>query len=197
MRRLWIKLRLPAAIVCLLILTLSLARLFSGPEDTWIKNEKGEWVKHGHPSGSPPAVDYQEPKSHLVLPIIFLTSFAIPLFFIRLHKLQNRLTYENSKRDVIILGYLSTALPLLGILIMIGLAVEIGSAAPDTSIPAQDILFNTFFIFSLAGFSGLCILLGAVCYILKRNCSDHYQMERSCRELIEIINNHFNNLTAL
>ena len=89
MRRLWIKLRLPAAIVCLLILILAMARLFFGPEGTRIKNEKGEWVKHGHPSGYPPAFDYQKPKRHLVLPIIFLASFVIPLFFIRLHKRQN------------------------------------------------------------------------------------------------------------
>ncbi len=153
MRSLWLKIRLPLAIICLLVLTLAMARLFSGPEDTWIKNENGELVKHGHPSGPPPSTNYQEPQSHLIIPLIFLVSFVVPLFFIGFHKPHNRLTYEIIKRDMRFMGYLSTAFSLIGILIMIGLLVEISFAEHDGNIPVQDRLFNIFFIFSLSGFS--------------------------------------------
>ena len=191
MRSLWLKLRLPLAIFCVLVMTLVLARLFSGPEDTWIRNERGEWVKHGNPSGPPPAQDYREPKSHLILPLVIVAGFVFPLFFFGCHKPQNRLTYEITRRDMRVMGYLRLALPLLGVLLLVGLAIEIGFAESDTSIPVQEMLFNTFFIFSLAGFSGLCILLGVVFYMMKRTINDHYHLERSCRELIEELHDRF------
>ncbi|MFC1538175.1 hypothetical protein ACFL6H_02015 [Candidatus Latescibacterota bacterium] len=185
MRRLWLKFRLPIVIFSLLVLTLAMARLFSGPEDTWVKNEQGEWVKHGYPSGPPPSEDYQEPKSRLIIPLGFLAGFLVPLIFIRFHKPKNNLTYEIISRDMKIMGYLSIALPLIGIIIMIGIAVEIAYTLPETTATVQESLFNIFLIFSLMGFSGLCILLGSIFYALKRNCNDHYQIERSYRELIE------------
>ena len=190
MQHLWLKFRLPLVIFSLLVLTLVMARLFSGPEDTWIKNDRGEWIKHGYPSGPPPSEDYQEPRSHLIIPLIFLVSFFVPLFFIGFHKPKNCLTYEIIKRDLTIMGYLSIALPLIGILIMIGLVVELDFTVPASTTPNQDNLFNIFLVFSLAGFSGLCILLGFIFYVLKRNCNDHYQLERSYRELIEVQQNH-------
>ena len=193
MHRLWLKIRLPFIIMCVLIMTLFLARLFSGPEDTWIKNENGEWIKHGQPSGPPPSGDYQDPLIHLVLPVIFLASFIVPVFFLRSHRMNNRLTYELSKRDIKIMGYLSTALPLLGILIVTGLTLELGLIRPEStagsvsSVSIQETVFNIFLIFSLTGFSGLCILCGVVFYALKRNCNDHYHLEKSYRELIEAV----------
>ena len=142
MRHLWLKFRLPLVIFSLLVLTLVMARLFSGPEDTWIKNDRGEWVKHGHPSGPPPPEDYQEPKSHLIIPLIFLVSFFVPLFFIGFHKPKNRLTYEIVKRDLTIMGYLSIALPVIGIIIIIGLAMEVAFTTPESTASVQESLFN-------------------------------------------------------
>jgi len=187
MRHLWLRLRLPLAILSLLLLTLVMARLFSGPEDAWIKNDSGEWVKHGHPYGPPPPPDYQEPQSHLIIPFMFLVGFVVPLFFLGFHKPHNHLTYETVKRDLKIMGYLSIALPLTGILIMTGLLSEISFTEQNSSIPIQDTFFNILFIFSLAGFAGFSILLGPLFYILKRNCNDHYQLEKSRREIIEIL----------
>ena len=198
MRRLWLKIRLPFIIMCVLVMTIALARLFSGPEDTWIKNENGEWIKHGQPSGPPPSGDYQEPRMHLALPLIFLASFVVPVFFLRSHRMHNRLTYDLSKRDIKIMGYLSTALPLLGILIVTGLALELSLIQPESAagngfeVSIQETVFNIYIIFSLTGFSGLCILCGVLFYTLKRNCNDHYQLERSYRELIDTMQNHFN-----
>ena len=186
MRYLWLKLRMPLAIFSMLILTLFMVRLFSGPEDAWIKNEQGEWVKHGHPDGPPPVGDYQEPIIHSILPLVFLAGFVVPLFFIGFFKLQNRLSYDMSKRDVKILGYLSIALPLTGFLILAGLGLEIGMSEPDGEPDLTTILF----IFCLAGFSLLCMASGIIFFALKRNCSDHYYLEKSRRELLEALQDH-------
>ena len=185
MHRLWMRIRMPFVIVVLLVITLAMARLFSGPEDTWIKNDRGEWVKHGFPSGSPPPEDYREPVYHLVIPLVFLVTFAVPLFFLGKHKPFNRLNFDTAARDIKFFGYLSTALFLFGILTIAGLSIEILLA--DNG----DLQFQEFFvIFSIEGFAGLCILLGVVLFVLKRNCNDHYQLMKSHREITEIIENY-------
>ena len=188
MRYLWLKLRMALAIFAMLILTLFMVRLFSGPEDAWIKNGQGEWVKHGHPAGPPPADDYQEPAIHGILPLVFLAGFVVPLFFVGSFKLRNRLTYDMSKRDVKILGYLSIALPLTGFLILTGLGLEIGMSEPDGD--SNSSVATLLFIFSLAGFSLVCMVSGIIFYALKRNCSDHYYLEKSRRELLDELQNH-------
>lgn len=184
MRRLWLKIRLPLVIVLLLALTVIMARIFSGPEDTWIRNEEGEWIKHGNPSAPTPSSDYKEPLLYTIIPWIFLLSFVVPLFFLKLHKPTNRLTFENVTRDLKFLGYLSTVLPLSGVLIIIGLILESGLNNFEI-LKNQEILF----IYSLEGFAGLCILLGAIFFAMKRNCNDHYQLERHRLELLEALEN--------
>ena len=181
MRHLWTRIRMPLAIVVLLIITLAMARLFSGPEDTWIKNDSGEWIKHGYPSGPPPAEDYREPITHLVIPLTFLVAFVASLFFLRFHKLHNRLNYETATRDIKFLGYVSTALFLFGILTAAGLIIEIG-LTDNGDLQLQEFLL----IISIEGFAGLCIILGVLFFVLKRNCNDHYQLEKSHREMLEI-----------
>jgi len=95
------------------------------------------------------------------------------------------LNFEKAARDIKFLGYVSTALFLLGILILIGLIIEIGLTA-SSNMGSQD-FFNIFIIFSLEGFAGICIVLGILFFVLKRNCNDHYQLEKSRRELMEIL----------
>jgi len=185
MHRLWIRIRMPLAIAALLFITLAMARLFSGPEDTWIKNESGEWIKHGYPSGPPPEQDYQEPISYIVIPLSFLVAFAVPLFLLRFHKLHNRLNYETAARDIKFLGYVSTALFLFGILTAAGLIIEIG-LSDNGDLQLQEFLL----IISIEGFAGLCIILGVLFFVLKRNCNDHYQLEKSRREILEILENY-------
>ena len=187
MHHLWKKIRMPFAIVVLLIITLAMARLFSGPEDTWIKNEYGEWIKHGHPSGPPPTSDYQEPIYHKIVPLIFLISFVVPLFFIGKHKPNNRLTFDNITRDIKFLGYLSTGLFLFGILVGAALILEIGLSETINISETITVDENFLFIIFLMGFSLICIFLGFFLFVLKRNCNDHYQLERSRREIIEIL----------
>ncbi len=191
MRRIWLKIRMPLAVIVLLIITLAMARLFSGPEDTWIKNEQGEWMKHGHPSGPPPAEDYHEPLAHIVIPLSFLIAFAAPLFFLRKHKLHNRLNFETASRDVRFFGYMSIALLLFGILVIAGLMVELGFAENHVN---NDLRIKEFLIIiSIAGFAWFCIVFGALFLVLKRNCNDHFQLEKSHREILEILENYSHN----
>lgn len=185
MHRLWRRIRLPLAIGVLLVCTLAMARLFSGPEDTWIKNERGEWVAHGHPSGPPPAHDYQESSTHVLIPLSFLVAFAVPLFFLRTHMLHDRLTYETTSRDVKLYGYLSTSLFLFGILTGVGLMLEI-SLADNGDLRMQEFIA----IGSVAGFAVFCLLLGMLFYVLKRTSIDLYQLKKSQREILEMLENH-------
>ena len=185
MRSLWIRFRIPLAIMALFVIALAMARIFSGPEDTWIKNERGEWVMHGHPGGPPPATDYQEPVTHLVVPLAFLIAFAAPLFFIGKYKPHNRLNFDTASRDIKLYGYLSTAFLLFGILTIAGLMLELAVNATSRRISALaegDVLL---FVVSLAGFAALCIVLSIQFFTLKRNACDHYRLEKSYREIME------------
>ena len=186
MRRLWMRIRMPLAVITVLLITLAMARLFSGPEDTWTKNERGEWIKHGYPAGPAPTQEYQEPISRLIVPLGFLVSFAVPLFLLGLHKPHNRLTFDAATRDLKFFGYLSTALVLFGILVGAGVMFEIALAFTGSEAAAlhgRELLF----LFSLMGFAGLCILVGIQFFALKRSCNDHYQLEKSYRELREVL----------
>ena len=190
MRRIWMRIRMPLAVVVILIITLAMVRLFSGPEDTWIKNERGEWVEHGHPAGPPPTQEYREPITHLLVPLGFLVSFAVPLFLLGIHKPHNRLTFETATRDIKLFGYLSTALFLFGILVGVGVMFEIVFAGTGTgtgtgAVGGVELLFICF----LAGFAALCIVFSIQFFMLKRNCSDHYQLEKSYQELMEVLEN--------
>ena len=185
MHNLWIKIRLPFVIIIIMIITLAMARLFSGPEDSWIKNNRGEWVKHGHPAGPPPKLDYQEPISHKVIPLIFLVTFIVPLFFLRKHKPHNRLSFDTATGDIKFLGYFSTALFLFGITAGTELILEVGFSVTGT-MPETNVRDFILFLF-LGGFAGLCILLGVQFYMMKRNCNEHFQLEKSRMEIMEIL----------
>jgi len=190
MRSLWMKFRIPLAIVALLVIALALARIFSGPEDTWIKNERGEWVMHGQPGGPAPAQDYQEPVTHLLVPLAFLIAFAAPLFFIGRHKLHNRLTFDTAARDIKFYGYVSSALFLFGILILVGLMFELalGKSSGGTGpLEGGQLLLTGVFIVCLAGFAGLCIVLAVQFFVLKRNANNHYRLEMRYREIMESV----------
>jgi len=187
MRRLWIRIRIPLAVIVLLVITLALARLFSGPEDSWIKNEAGEWVKHGHPAGPAPAQDYREPVTHLVVPLVFLVSFAVPLFFFGKHKPRNRLNFDTATRDLRYYGYLGTALFLLGVLTVAGLTLELVLSGTGCGTGALAEGETLLIIGSLLGFAGLCIVIAVLLFMLKRIGNDHYRLEKSLREIIGIL----------
>jgi len=182
MRRLWTHIRLPLAVVFFLVMALAFARLFSGPEDTWIQNERGEWIMHGHPAGPPPAVSGKTPHVNLLVPLSFLAVFVFPLFLLGIHKPHNRLTLDTASRDIKFLGYVSTSLVLFGILICVGLALELARA--EEGVPG---LPEFLFIGGIGGFGGLCIVIGCLLFVLKRTINDHYQLEKTYREILETL----------
>jgi len=186
MKRLWHSIRIPLAVVLLAVASLGLVRIFSGPEDTWIKNERGEWVAHGRPAGPPPPENYREPLSRRTLPVAFLVAFAVPLFFYSGRKLRNRLTFDSASRDIRFYGYLGTALFLLGALTAVGLAAELFLNAPLPGAegpPPVALVFLTL----VAGFAGLCLIAGCQMFLWQRNCNDHYQLEKNHQQILELL----------
>jgi hypothetical protein len=182
MRRLWMQFRMPLAVLAILVMTVGLARLFSGSEDDWIKNDRGEWVAHGKPSGPPPSGEEKKLPVERVLPWVFLVSFAAPLFFLGMYRHSNKLTYETSLRDMRFFGYTGSALVLLGTLTVIGIG-GVMIAADTGGPPARTV--DLLFLGLLAGWAGLCILLGAVMFLFRRMANDHFQIERGRREILE------------
>ena len=89
----WIRFHLFLTVLFLIIITLGMARLFSGPEDTWIRNETGVWVRHGAPAGPPPPDDYTEPVHRMLAPILILCT--LPVSLILLLKYHKRLFQGN------------------------------------------------------------------------------------------------------
>jgi hypothetical protein len=185
MRGLWMKVRIPLAVIFLLVITLAMVRLFSGPEDSWIQNDRGEWVRHGNPAGPPPAVDYREPLSGKIVPLVFLAAFALPVFFIGMHKPHNRLNFDKAARDIKFSGYLSTSLCLFGILVIAALLLELIKRGPSAIGNTELLVLG-----SLSGLAGVCILAGIQFFILKRNVNDHFQLEKNHREMMEALRNH-------
>lgn len=54
MNEIWRRLRRPLIILAIVLGTVAVLRIVSGPEDTWIRNDRGEWIKHGNPSAPKP-----------------------------------------------------------------------------------------------------------------------------------------------
>ncbi len=171
MHRLWIRIRLPLAMVVLLVINLGMARLFSGPEDTWIKNSQGEWIKHGYPSGPPPPQDYKKPFSHQIVPFFFFIPIVVPLFYIKKYKPQHRLNFDKITSDIRYYVYIYTSFFLLGIIILIGLILEV-----DFSLIGNFQLQEFLVIISIVGFAGLCILISYIFFLLKRKRSNYLNL---------------------
>ncbi len=171
MHRLWIRIRLPLAMVVLLVINLGMARLFSGPEDTWIKNSQGEWIKHGYPSGPPPPQDYEKPFSHQIVPFFFIIPIVVPLFYIKKYKPQHRRDFDKITIDIRYYVYIYTSFFLLGILILIGLILEV-----DFSLIGNFQLQEFLVIISMVGFAGLCILISYIFFLLKRKRSNYLNL---------------------
>ena len=184
MKRLWLKLRMPLAVFVFLLASMTFLRLFSGQEDTWIRGENGEWVKHGNPSAPMPAADYNPPLLWKIMPLMFIASFALTLIFTGFHKQHNRLMYDIATRDIKFLGYISYFLVLTGFLAFTGCAFEIIRATGGNyTLRAQDLALIQMVYY----FSGVCIVCGVVFFVLKRNVNDHYQLEKGRRELLETL----------
>ena len=182
MNRLWIRARLPLAIFGVLLVAVVMARLFSGPEDAWVRNKSGEWVSHGVPSGVPPEGGVHDSSIHLVVPAAFLVSFAGPLVLLGLFRARDRLTYSAMVGDQRLFGYLGISFAVFGVLTGLGLCGEILVAA-GSSAGLDDLSIVVFG--ALTGFALFSCIIGVLFFVLKRLTGDHYLLMKSQREIVE------------
>ena len=70
------------------LLTLFLMRTFAGPEDSWIRNQSGSWVKHGNPSSPVPSDSYRTPIVYTLAPLIILVCFFIPIIWRKVKRIE-------------------------------------------------------------------------------------------------------------
>lgn len=127
------------------------------------------------------------PFSCWIMLLSFLIAFAALLFLFGVNKLHNRLNFDAALRDIKFIGYIVTAFIIFGILTGLGLMVELHMWGYELHENQELLIVNLLVIITLAGFTGLCIMLGAIGSVLKRNCNDHYQLEKSHREIMEML----------
>lgn len=168
----WNALKWGGLVVAALVLTVGLARLFSGPEDTWIKDESGQWVAHGHPAGPPPAADYQQPWSERVLPVLLLGAFGAAMLATALWSSRSVATAQNISRSLRFLGGVSmiagTLAASLGIAIAVTVASELGSAFDQPEV----------ILLILLGLTAFLVLVAANAHVAKKVLEAHYDLRR-------------------
>lgn len=75
------------------LVTLVLIRTFAGPEDSWIKDESGKWIKHGNPATPMPSDSYQPPIVYTIAPLIILACFFIPIIWRKVKRIEINLRW--------------------------------------------------------------------------------------------------------
>lgn len=104
------KIKLILILFLFALLTLFLVRTFSGPEDTWIKNKQGEWVKHGNPSTPMPLPDWKPPIVFTIAPILIFICYFTPFILKKLLKPNFTVNSLKSVSQLNFLWYLKTYL---------------------------------------------------------------------------------------
>lgn len=168
----WNVLKWGVLVMAALVLTVGLARLFSGSEDAWIKDESGQWVAHGHPAGPPPAADYQQPWSERTLPVLLLGAFAAAMLATALWSSRSVATADNISRSLRFLGGLSIVAGTLAA----SLGVAIAVAVPSGLGPAFDQL--EVIVVVLLGLTAFLALVAADAHVAKKVLEAHYDLRR-------------------
>jgi hypothetical protein len=180
-------------IIAVLTLTLGLARLFSGPEDTWIKDEHGKWVAHGNPSGPPSAMAYQPTWPDRVLPWAILAVAGAGLAGGFLISRRGPSTRESLTRDVRFFGVVSAVATVLALVIVIALFVTIvGSAETGMARNWKETEDQTYtaavvFLLGMFGFSGFLALVGLLAHCVRKVLEAHYDLKRTAQLLQEAV----------
>ena len=63
-------------------------RTFAGPEDSWIKDQSGKWIKHGNPASPRPSDSYQAPIVYTLAPLIILACFLVPIIWRKVKRIE-------------------------------------------------------------------------------------------------------------
>ena len=177
----WQAAKWAALVVLALAVTIGLARIFSGPEDTWIRGEGGQWVAHGHPGSPPPPPGYEPPASERVLPGLLLLAFVAGLLAAVFLSSRSPTTADDIGRNLRFLGAVSVLTTVLAASLGLALGASIWSGlgvAFDE--PAVVILV----LLGLAAFLGL---LGVNAHGTKKVLEAHYDLKRQAALLQEAV----------
>lgn len=133
--KLWSVARWILLIIWALAVALVLVR---GPEDTWIRDPKGGWVAHGHPSTPPPADDYVPPLTERALPALvlgLLGGAAIATIFLSGRSPADRDALRKGIRYFGVVSIVASALAVaVALFIIMGLSANLGAAFIDPGV---------------------------------------------------------------
>ena len=169
----WNILKWGLLVMVALVLTVGLARLFSGSEDAWIKDESGQWVAHGHPAGPPPAADYQQPWSERVLPVVLLGTFGAAMLAAALWSSRSVATADNISRSLRLLGGVSIIAGILAASLGVAIAVSVAASGLGSVFDQPEILLP-----ALLGLAAFLALLAANAHVAKKVLEAHYDLRR-------------------
>ena len=187
--RAWQIARWFALVVAALVLTVGLARLFSGPEDTWIRDASGKWVAHGRPAGGPPPAGYRVPVSERVLPWLFIVLFAAALVAAPFVSARSPAGREAISRSLRFWGMASVLSAVLGAALLAALGVTLwgehwrlargGLAATQADVGLGSVLDQPApVLLGLLGLAAVLLLLGAIAYGTKKVLEAHFDLKR-------------------
>lgn len=175
-------------IIAVLTLALGLARLFSGPEDTWIKDEHGKWVAHGNPSGPPSAMAYEPTWPDRVLPWAILVVAGAGLAGGFLISKRGPSTRESLTRDVRFFGVVSALATVFALVIVIALFVTIiGSAKTGMARNWEETTVAVVFLLGMFGLSGFLALVGLLAHCVRKVLEAHYDLKRTAQLLQDAV----------
>ncbi|MDH4180272.1 MAG: hypothetical protein OEV33_07150 [Armatimonadota bacterium] len=174
-------------VVMVFVLAVTLARLFSGPEDTWIRDASGEWVAHGHPAGPPPPEDYRPPATERFIPWFVLAVAAVSLAAALLLSGRAPASREGLERNLRFYGALSLVSGALAVATAAGLVATLAQAffcGPGAEpLPNQSL----FLILTVAGFAALLGLLALHAQVTKKVLEAHYDLKRTAALLQDTV----------
>jgi hypothetical protein len=182
MMKAWRVVRWSALVLVALVLAVGLARLFSGPEDGWVRDSAGRWVAHGHPAGPPPV---NQPAAEKVLPWVVLGALALGLGAAAVLSVRSRTTRAVLHRDLRFCGAVSVVSGVLAAVVLAGVAATLGTGVCCG--PGELTNGTLFLLIALLGLSGFLALLSIHMHGTKRVLEAHYDLKRASDRLQEAI----------
>ena len=172
-----------ALVLLTFMLAVTLARLFSGPEDTWVRDASGKWVAHGHPAGPPPPEDYRPPATERVLPWVVLPVAAVSLSAALLLSGRAPAGREALERNLRFYGALSLVSGALAAATAAGLVTTLAGCFWAGPLSNQSL----FIILTIAGFAALLGLLALHAQVTKKVLEAHYDLKRTAMLLQDTV----------
>lgn len=174
--------------VVVLALGLGLARLFSGPEDTWVRDESGAWVAHGRPAGPPPAPEYRAPLAERALPWAILGVSALGLIGGALLSRRRPVSQAALARDVRFFGTVSVAAAALLSATAAGLVVTVLiSAGHARTLSTGEGAITAIALACLAGLLAFLALVALQAYGVRRVLEANYELRRAAALLQDTV----------